>query len=69
MSTKDIIQGIRKLPFSQRLRVIEKALKTLNESADTQLEKAAKALLSDYKKDKELTAFTAIDFEKFYEAR
>ena len=69
MSTKEIIQGIKKLPFSQRLRVIEKALKTLNESADTQLEQAAKVLLSDYKKDKELTAFTAIDFEKFYETR
>jgi hypothetical protein len=28
---------------------------------DTQLEKAAKVLLTDYKKDKNLTAFTALD--------
>ncbi|MDO8996995.1 MAG: hypothetical protein Q7U77_10255 [Sediminibacterium sp.] len=69
MSTKEIIQGIRKLPFNERLLVIEKALKTLHESTDSQLERAAKALLSDYKKDKELTAFTALDYEKFYEAR
>jgi hypothetical protein len=69
MSTKEILQGIKRLPFHERLLVIEKALKTLHEGADTQLEKAAKALLTDYKKDKNLTAFTALDFEKFYEAR
>lgn len=69
MSTKEIIQGIKKLPFNERLLVIEKALKTLSDSPDSQLEKAAKALMSDYKTDKELTAFTALDFEKFYEAR
>jgi len=69
MSSKEIIQGIKKLPFSERLRVIGLALKTLHESTDSQLEKAAKLLSSDYKKDKDLTAFTSIDFEKFYEAR
>ena len=69
MSTKEILQGIKRLPFNERLRLIEKALKTLHESADTQLEKASKVLLADYKKDKNLTAFTALDFEKFYEAR
>jgi hypothetical protein len=30
---------------------------------------AADALLLDYRQDKELTAFTALDFEDFYEAR
>lgn len=67
MSSKEIIQVIKKLPFAERLRVIEKALKTLHESTDSDLEKGAKALLSDYKNDKELTVFSAIDFEKFYE--
>ena len=69
MSTKEIIRGIKKLPFTQRLRIIEKALKTLHESTDSQLSKGAKALLADYENDKNLTAFTAIDFEKFYETR
>ncbi len=69
MSTKEIIQSIKKLPFNERLAVIEKALKTLHESADTQLDKAAKALMNDYKTDKELTAFTALDIENFYETR
>lgn len=69
MSSKEILQGIKRLPFHERLTVIEKALKTLHESSDTQMENAAKALLPDYKKDKNLTAFTALDFENFYEAR
>ena len=69
MSTREILQSIRQLPFNERLSIIEKALKTLHESKDTQLEKAANELMADYKTDKELTAFTAIDFENFYEAR
>lgn len=69
MSTREILQSIKQLPFNERLLIIEKALKTLHESADIQLEKAANSLMADYKNDKELTAFTALDFEKFYEAR
>jgi hypothetical protein len=69
MSSKEILQDIKRLPFHERLTVIEKALKTLHESSETQMEKAAKALLSDYKNDKNLTAFTSLDLEKFYEAR
>jgi len=30
---------------------------------------AANALLEDYKNDKELTVFTHLDYEAFYEAR
>lgn len=33
------------------------------------MEKAAAALLGDYKNDQELTAFTNLDFENFYEAK
>jgi hypothetical protein len=69
MSTKEIIQSIKQLPFNERLIVIEKALKTLHESADKDLNNAAKVLMFDYETDKELIAFTDIDFDKFYEAR
>ena len=68
MSTREILQNIKQLPFNERLSLIEKALKTLHESKEDQLEMAAKTLMADYKNDKELTAFTALDFEKFYEA-
>jgi len=33
------------------------------------MEIAAEALYEDYKDNKELTAFTNLDFENFYEAR
>lgn len=69
MSTKEILNSIKQLPFNQRLSLIEKALKTLHESEDTQLEKATNSLLADYNNDSNLTAFTSIDFDKFYEAR
>jgi hypothetical protein len=69
MSSREILLNIRKLPFEQRLLVIEKAIKTLHESTDYHLEKAAIALLSDYQNNKDLTAFTSLDFENFYETR
>jgi hypothetical protein len=69
MSTKEILQSIKKLPFKERIMVIEKAVKTLHVTLDEQLEKAATSLLSDYKKDKNLTAFTSLDLEHFYEAK
>ena len=59
MSTKEIIQNIKRLPFNQCLLVMEKTLMTLHESADSEMEKAAKALLKNYKTDKNLTTFTA----------
>lgn len=33
------------------------------------MKKAADTLYTDYKSDKELTAFTNLDFEDFYETR
>jgi hypothetical protein len=33
------------------------------------MSKAANELLSDYQIDKEMTAFTNLDYENFYEAR
>lgn len=69
MSIKEILNSIKQLPFNQRISLIVKALKTLHESENTQLEKAANSLFADYNNDSYLTAFTSIDFDKFYEAR
>jgi hypothetical protein len=67
MSTKEIIQNIKKLPFKKDL--IEKALETLYETKEERMGKAARELLEDYKKDKNHTAFAAIDLDKFYDTR
>ena len=70
MGTNEIIKEIKKLSVAERLVVIEKTLKTVKlESLENPLKKAADLLYSDYKNNKELTAFTSLDFENFYEAK
>ena len=70
MKTNEIIKEIQSLPIQKRIYVIEKSIHSLRKQEDSkQLNKAADILYSDYKSDKELTAFTNLDFENFYEAR
>ena len=50
--------------------IVEKVLKNIREaSIKKNLEEAADALLEDYESDKELTAFSSIEYEQFYETR
>jgi hypothetical protein len=70
METRDIIRAIRKLPVSKRMLIVEKTLKTIRESETRKrMVKAAECLYEDYKYDKELIAFTQLDFEGFYETK
>ena len=70
METREIIRVIRKLPVSKRMLIVERTLKTIRESETRKkMVEAANALLEDYKNDKELTVFTQLDYEAFYEAR
>lgn len=70
MKTSEIIKEIERLPIRKRMYVIEKAIHTIGKQEDeSQMTKASNALVVDYKSDKELTAFTELDFEAFYEAR
>ena len=70
METVNIIKEIVKLPLIERLLVIENALKSIREETakGKSLKEGAKALLSDYKTDKDLIAFTSLDSVDFYEA-
>lgn len=68
-STREIISGIKKLPYRERLKIIEVAIKTLEETDEARMEKAAKALSKEYETNKALTAFTDIDLDHFYETR
>lgn len=70
METREIIRAIRKLPVSKRMLIVEKTLKTIRESETRKMMvKAAESLSEDYKNDKELTAFTQLDYEVFYETK
>ena len=82
MTYAEILQEIKKLTLSERLAVMEAALQLLREElqqheqllstrekTQQQLAAAAQALCSDYTSDSELTSFTALDSEDFYETR
>ncbi len=70
MRTLEIIKEIKNLPIQKRIFVIEKTIQSIRKLEETnQLRNAAEILYTDYLSDKELTVFTNLDFEHFYEAR
>jgi len=70
MKINDIIKEIARLPVNRRIFIVERTLKSIREKEEiNKIEKAVKYLLNDYSTDKELTEFTDIDFEEFYEAK
>ena len=70
MQALQIIKEIKRLPLSKRFYIVEETIKSIKkEEVAQQMELAVKELFSDYNTDKELTAFTSIDLEQFYETR
>ena len=70
MRTTDIIKELRRLPVNKRIYVIEKTIQSIRQQENSnQMTLAADRLANDYKSDKDLTAFTNIDFLDFYETR
>ena len=70
MKAKELIKEIQKLPVRKRIYVIERSMHLLRkQEEEEQMKKAADELYEDYLSDKELTVFTNLDLEKFYEAR
>ncbi len=70
MRTRELMREIERLPIGRRILLMEKTLRSIRESDHKQKMAAAADLLdADYRTDSELTAFTALDLENFYEAR
>lgn len=70
MRTNEIIKEIERLPIEKRILVIEKTIHSIRLKEDKiKMKKAVNTLLHDYMTDKELTVFSDLDFENFYEAR
>jgi hypothetical protein len=70
MGTSEIISEINKLPVSQRLTLIELTIKNIRQEEKKQrLSAAAELVLDDYLNDPELTAFTSLDHEDFYDTK
>jgi hypothetical protein len=70
MDTKELVQEIDQLSLDKKIFIMEKILKSIRrEEVSSSMRKAAEELRSDYLNDPELTAFTALDSEDFYEAK
>lgn len=69
MSTSEIISSILNLSIEERQRIIELIIKTIQESDDEKLERASLLMLEEYMHDQNLTDFTVLDLENFYETR
>jgi len=69
MTLTNIIRELERLPLSDKLFVIERTLKSIRTEKERSLKVAVDNLYDDYKSDKELTVFTQLDKEPFYEAR
>ncbi len=70
MKTEEILKEIERLPLRKRIFLIEKTLQSIRkQESKYQMEKASDMLYPEYVSDVELTAFTNLDFEDFYETR
>jgi hypothetical protein len=69
MGTKEILREIKKLPYAERLVIVEETLKIIKEEPDKSLEKGVQEMESEYKTNKDLTAFSSLDKDDFYEAK
>jgi hypothetical protein len=70
MEAVQIIQEIQRLTLVNKFYVVEETIKAIKqEETSNQMDLAVKMLYNDYTNDNELTAFTALDFQDFYEAK
>ncbi|MDR1157395.1 MAG: hypothetical protein LBK75_03690 [Oscillospiraceae bacterium] len=70
MESVEILQKIDLLPVTQRMLIVEKIIHSIRkEEQKTILREAANALYNDYKNDQDLTYFTNLDCEGFYETK
>jgi hypothetical protein len=70
MQTLDLLKEINRLPLNKKFYIVEETLKSIKkEELDDRMESAVKEMYSEYATNKELTAFTEIDFDNFYESK
>ena len=69
MTTATIIHELERLPLKDKLLVMERALRSIRIGKEENLKHAVDILYDDYKTNEELTAFTLLDKEPFYETR
>jgi hypothetical protein len=69
METLEIIRNVNRLPLSQQMLIAERIIHSIRKKEQPLLEAAAERLYADYVTDENLTIFTQLDCEDFYETR
>ncbi len=70
MRTQELIREIQQLPVEKRMIIVERTLKSIRKSGlKKNIESAVNSLMDDYKTNKDLTFFTTLDFDNFYETK
>ena len=70
MTVTTILEEIHHLPIDKIIFIIEETIKSIkNNKLFLQMNHAANELYEEYKTNHELTAFTSLDMENFYEAK
>ena len=69
MEALEIIRNVNRLPLSQQMFVAERIIHSIRKREQPSLEEAAERMYADYMTDDNLTVFTQLDCEDFYEAR
>ena len=69
MTATNIIAELEKLTLEDKLLVIEQTLKSIRQNKDDSFERGVEIMYEEYKTNPELTVFTHLDSEPFYEAK
>ena len=70
MSTSEILKEINHLPLNEKLTLLERAIRDIiKHNYEQKMSVAADAMENEYKTNKDLTAFTSIDMDEFYETK
>ncbi len=69
MSLKELLKESEKLPALERIILAEKILHTIRFAGDEDMENGVREMHEEYKTNEELTIFTDMNFEDFYETR
>ena len=69
MNTSELLCDINRLPISQQMLIAEHIMRSIRQEKQSSMKKAVEFLYTDYLFDKDLTVFTQLDCENFYETR
>ena len=69
MEVLEIVRSVNRLPLSQQMLIAERIIHSMRRREQPSMVTAVERLYEDYMTDKNLTVFTQLDCEDFYEAR